>query len=363
MWNEIKRQIINVPRKSSFDIYSNLIIMFCKEDYRKTIMIREELYNKGISDIVETEGNLPRFTKICQELHQRKLYSWNEIVPLVKKVTGFTRHSPIQRHIQIFKKIGILNQRGSMYTLSSEGRALIEITKDKTSDEILTLSEKIFYFRTIFNNAFYQLFILLQTIDERQELASLKELIVDYFNRIINSPFRVWKKESLRRDIEIYGSKGNLQRGLRNKFGCMRTWLKHLELLERKNIILSSLGKEILRNIKSNRNDLSERIYGMANIYINGKVDTLPHFNYLNNNHKLSAIELFKLAYSLFERHELRMSDAKSMKYFICNKILVNRQITMEKNSFDRFLHQLQREGQIRSIIPNDMGKIAYISR
>lgn len=326
-------------------------------------MAVEELYTKGVSDIVETEGNLPRFTKICQEFYPHKLYGWDEIIPLVRKIAGFKVNSPIQRHIAIFKQLSILEQRDNMYTVSSEGRALLALTKDKTLEKRLILPEKIFYFRTLFHNALYQLFILLQTINQKQEQSDPKEVVVEYFRRIMSSSLRLWKKETLRRDIEIYKSRGHLRRGLQNKFGCMKAWLRHLELLEGKGLALSPLGKEVLSNIEFNGTGVSYRIYAMANIYINGEVNTLPHFNYSNNNHKQLAIELFNLTYPLFERHELKMSDAKSMKCFVCIEMLVKHQITMEESDFTQLLHHLHRENLIRSIMADDVGKLAYVSK
>lgn len=325
-------------------------------------MVVEGLYTKGISDMVETEGNVLRFTKICQELHEHKLYTWDEIIPLVKNLAGFTKHSPVQRHIAIFKKLGILDQRDATYILSSEGRVLLELTKDKALEEGLTLPEKIFYFRTFFSNALYQLFIFLQTVDQKESLASQKEVIVGYFRRIINSPFKIWQKESLRRDIEIYESRRHLQSGLENKFGCMKAWLKHLELLEGKDLVLSPLGKEVLKDLENNRLDIEQRIFAIANIYLTGKVGSLPAFDYSKNRHRDLFLELFELAYSLFETRELGISDAKSIRCFVCIKVLLDHHLTLEEKSFDNIVNDLTRCGIIRSLMAGRDGKLAYIS-
>jgi len=326
-------------------------------------MAIEKLYIKGISDIVETEGNLPRFTKICHELHQRKLYSWNEIIPLVKKVTGFTRNSPIQRHIEVFKKLGILDQKDATYTLSSEGRALLQLTKDTPLKEKLTLPEKIFYFRALFNNALYQLYILLKIIDQKRSVTEPKEVVIDYFGNIIKSPLRIWKKESLRRDIEIYESRGTLQSGLQNKFGCMKAWLRYLKLLESKELILTSIGEEVLKDIeKQGLIDIEERIYSIANIYTTGKVNSLPRFDYSKKIHKRLFLELFERAYTLFETQELGISDAKSIRCFVCIKILQDHHIILEEKNFDIIMNDLARSGIIRSLMTGREGKLAYIS-
>lgn len=325
-------------------------------------MIIEELYTKGIADIVETEGNVPRFTKICQELHEHKLYTWDEIIPVVKKLTGFTRHSPVQRHIAIFKKLGIFDQRDAAYILSSEGRVLLELTKDKALEERLTLPEKIFYFRTFFSNALYQLFIFLQTVNQKQNLADQKEVVVDYFRRIINSPFKIWQKESLRRDIEIYESRGHLQSGLENKFGCMKAWLKHLGLLEGKGLVLSPLGKEVLKDLDNNGLDIGQRIFAIANIYLTGKVGSLSCFDYSENKHRDLFLELFGLAYSLFETRELGISDAKSIRCFVCIKVLLDDHLTLEEKSFDNIVNELARSHIIRSLVTGRDGKLAHIS-
>ena len=326
-------------------------------------MVREELYSKGISDMVETEGNLPRFTKICQQLHEHKLYGWDEIIPLVKKVTGFKHYSPVQRHIAIFKKLGILEQKDAAYILSSEGRALLELVKNESLGERLTLPEKIFYFKAFFSNAFHQLFLFLQTVNQKRNLPSQKEIIVDYFRRIINSRYRVWQKESLRRDIEIYESRAHVQSGLQNKFGCMKAWLQHLELLEGGDLAISSLGKEVLKGLEKNSGlDINERIFAIANIYLTGKVNSLSPFDYSKNGHKCIFLEMFELAYSLFETRDLGISDAKSIRCFVCIKMLIDHHLTLEEKSFNNIVNDLVNCQTIRSLVTGRDGKLAYIS-
>ena len=324
----------------------------------------EEIYDKGISDMVETEGDLRRFTKICQEFHQGNLYSWDEIIPLVKKVTGFTHPSPIQRHIAIFKNLGILDQKDSAYTLSSEGRAILELVKNESLGERLTLPEKIFYFKAFFSNALYQLFILLKTIGQKKESSGQEEVIVDYFRRIINSPFRVWQKESLRRDIEIYESRGHVQKGLQNKFGCMKAWLRYLELLkDRKELVLTSLGKEVLKDLEENSLATEDHIFAIANVYVTGRVNSLPPFDCYENKHRHTFLDLFDMAYSLFETQELSVSDAKSIRCFVCIKMLQDHHITLEEKVFDGMVNDLARGHIVNSLITGRDGRLAYISR
>jgi len=336
------------------------------KSFQKSIMgrtmIGEEIYTKGIADIVETEGNMPRFTRICQKLHEHKLYNWNEIMPLVREITGFTDDHPIQRHIAIFKKLGILDQRDATYILSSEGRVLLELTKDKALQEGLTLHEKVFYFRTFFSNALYQLFIFLQTINQKESLASEEEVIVDYFRGIVNSSFKIWRKESLRRDIEIYESRHHVQKGLKNKFGCMKSWLKHLELLESKGLVLSPLGVEVLKDLDNNGFDIGQRIFAIANTYLTGKVGSLPVFDYSENRHRDFLLELLEVAYPLFERRELGISNAKSIRCFVCIKILLDHHLTLEEENFNNIVSSLTRSGIITSLVAGRDGKLAYIS-
>ena len=322
----------------------------------------EQLYTKGISDIVQTEGNVPRFTRICQELHQHKLYSWDEIVPLVKKVTGFTHPNPVRRHIAAFTKLGILDQKDATYIMSSEGRVLLELTKGKTFEERLTLPEKIFYFRAFFNNALYQLFLFLQMIDQQHGLIDQKEMISDYFRAVLNSPLKIWQRDSLRRDIEIYESRDHLQKGLQNKFGCMKAWLKHLELLEGKGLVLSPLGKEVLVDLENNSLDIGQRIFALANIYLTGKVGSLPVFDYAQNTHRELFLELFEPAYTLFKTPQLDLSDAKSIRCFLCIKLLLDHQLTLEEKSFDEVVNELARSHMVRSLMTGRDRKLAYIS-
>lgn len=327
-------------------------------------MIIEQLYAKGISNITRAESDVPRLTRICQELHEHKLYTWDEIIPLVKKLPGFKHHrhdTPIRRNIAILKKLGVLDQREATYILSSEGRVLLELTKDKALEEGLTLPEKLFYFRTFFSNAFYQLFIFLQTINRKENLASQKEVIVDYFRGIINSPFKIWQKENLRRDIEIYESRGHLRSGLENKFDCMKAWLKHLELLEGEGLALSPLGKEVLKDLENNRLDIEQRIFALANIYLSGKVSSLPFFDYSQNRHRDLFFELFEHAYSLFETRELGISDAKSIRCFVCIRVLLDHQLTLEEKTFDNIVNELARSHIIRSLVTGRDGKLAHI--
>ena len=325
-------------------------------------MIIEQLYAKGISNITRAESDVPRLTRICQELHEHKLYTWDEIIPLVKNLTGFTKDSPVRRHIAIFKKLGIFDQREATYILSSEGRVLLELIKGKALEERLTLPEKIFYFRTFFSNALHQLFIFLQTVNQKENLASPKQVIVDYFRKIINSPFKIWSKESLRRDIEIYESRGHLQSGLENKFGCMKAWLKHLELLEGKGLVLSPFGGEVLKDLENNSLDIGQRIFAIANIYLTGKVGSFPVFDYAKNRHRDFFLELFQLAYTLFETRELGISDAKSIRCFVCIKVLLDHHLTLEEKSFDNIVNDLVRSHIIRSLVTGRDGKLAHIS-
>ncbi len=324
----------------------------------------DQLYTTGISNITRTESNVPRFTKICQELHEHKLYTWDEIIPLVKNLTGFTKDSPVRRHIAIFKKLGIFDQRDAAYILSSEGRVLLELTKDKALEEGLTPPEKIFYFKAFFGNALYQLFILLQTIARKQNLTDQKEAIADYFRIIMNSPLKIWRKESLRRNIEIYESRGHLQSGLQNKFGCMKAWLRYLELLQGKGLLLSlsPIGKEVLKDLENNRLDIEERIFAVANIYLTSKVGSLPVFDYSKNRHRDLFLELLELAYSLFETRELGISDAKSIRCFVCIKILLDHHLVLEEKDFNNIVNNLTRYGIIRSLVAGRDGKLAYIS-
>jgi len=322
----------------------------------------EQLYTKGISNITRTESDVPRFTKICQKLHEHKLYTWDEIMPLVKNLTGFTKDSPVRRHIAVFKKLGIFDQRDATYILSSEGRVLLELTKDKAVEEGLALPEKIFYFRAFFSNALYQLFVFLEKIDQKQNLTNQKEVIADYFRTIVDSPFKIWQKESLRRDIEIYKSRGQLQSGLQNKFDCMKAWLRHLELLEDKGLVLTRLGGEVVKDLKSNDLYIGERIFSMTNIYLTGKIGSLPVFDYAQNTHRELFLELFELAYTLFETPQLGLSDAKSIRCFLCVKLLLDHQLTLEEKGFDDIVNKLARSHIIRSLMTGRDRKLAFIS-
>lgn len=71
---------------------------------------------------------------------------------------------------------------------------------------------------------------------------------------------------------------------------------------------------------------------------------------------------MFELAYQLFETKELGVSDANSIRCFVCIKILQDHHITLEEKQFDIIMNDLARCGIIRSLMTGRKGKLAYIS-
>lgn len=328
-----------------------------------------KLYKKGISDITSSEGNLKRFSRICKLLHSQKLITWAEIITLIKdkliknSKVELTNEKVIKRHIMIMINLGILESRDGGIIISSEGKVLFELLKNDNRNDELILTEKIFYLRALFINVFFQLYTLLKTIKKNEERSKYL-IIIDYFSRIINSPFQLWRKETLRRGLDIFYTRQKIQRGLENKFECIRNWLRQLELLDRRNLILSKYGLSLLNDIEQRGHNLSERIYEIANMYLddNSKIGIFSRLNYYNEEHRDLFIKLFRTAYSLFEIPQLKMSDIKAIRRYVCIKIISDYKITIEEKDFNQLINNLLKDNIVKTIMSGDDRKIAYVS-
>lgn len=322
-------------------------------------MATREPYTRGISDITSSEGRLWRFTRIAHFFRQHRIIERAAVRKLISEKSELKNTTVIDRHLSIMDKLGIIQRRESDFAATGEGDSLCELAgNNKAATHRLAAAEQIFYFRALFSNAFFQLYTLLESRHQAPDVEK-NEAVADYFTRIAESPCRLWRRETLHRGLERFRSEAVVSRGLENKFECMRMWLEQLDLV--KGLRISAVGAEFLNDIKCHGEDLSDRMYSIANVYVTGYPNFLPAFDYSNPNHRRSFQKLFNQAYQLFERRELTMSDARAMRTFVCTKILLEHKLTMEEWQFNRMVDQLLTEGIVTSAMTADDGKLAYL--
>lgn len=320
------------------------------------------VHTQGISDLTSSEGKLWRFSWICRLIYPRGILPREQIALIVQKEIGLTHRAVVGRHLRIMTHLGILDCEDHEYAVSSEGKALLELIRNKASETDLTLPEKIYYLRVLFGRVQPQLHTILVTLKEHEGEPEVA-IAAAYFSKILDSRLQLWNLDTLREGLRMYESKRLLPRSLENKFDCMEMWIRQLDLLKPGSLNLTSTGHGVSNAISSRKISLLDSIYGLANVFIAGNAYSLPRFSYLNATHKVIFHKLFEVAYDLFYRLELRMSDARALKCFVCIKLLVDHHLTMEETDFDGLINVLASEGMIKSPMVGRDGKLAYVSK
>jgi hypothetical protein len=327
---------------------------------------------QGLSDLTTSEGYLKRFTLIARLIQPARVSGPSDIIAVVRKETGLTKTGGtlthpevIMRHVRIMSHIGILSSPDEGYRVSSDGKALIQLTGKhelNMGDGELTTEEKIFYFVRLFSSVFWQLYLLLLALLESDD-KTIERLIADYFASVLDKRLRIWSHQQVDEGLDRYSRRGELPTMFKNRFECMSMWLTQLGLVD-KGVVLSNIGKEFTGHMihRVNRQqEVSGNLYGVATIYINGLADSLPRFSFGLESQRLGFMKLFDDAYRVFETPDLQMSDAKAMRTYLCTKMLLYHSIVFEEQDFDEAIKRLTNEGLVRSAMSGRDGKLAYI--
>ena len=327
---------------------------------------------QGISDLTTSEGYLKRFTLIAKLIQPTRVSGPSDIIAVVRKETGLTKTGGtlthpevIMRHVRIMSHIGILSSPDEGYRVSSDGKALIQLTGKhelNMGDGELTTEEKIFYFVRLFSSVFWQLYLLLLALLESDD-KSIERLIADYFASVLDRRLRVWSPQQINEGLDRYNRRGELPTKFRNRFECMSMWLTQLGLVG-KGVALANIGNEFTSHMTRRVNwqqEVPGNLYGVATIYVNGLANSLPRFSFELESQRLGFMKLFDDAYRVFETPDLQMSDAKAMRTYLCNRMLLHHGMVFEEQDFDDVIKQLTNEGFVRSAMSGRDGKLAYI--
>ena len=308
----------------------------------------------GISDLTSSEGKLERFTKLCKLLGSERRLTRDRIVALAKKRIGSPFHNEkvTERHLAIMEKIGIIEKMDDIYVLSSEGKALYELTAQVRKIGELTFEERIFYFKMLFTSITKDQLVKLLEIIRDHEGDERKRIIGHFFRT--NFAKSLWNRRVIERNL-IKLEEGQIPSFFRNKFGCMEMWLRDLGLIRNLNgkITLNS-GARIFITTISGKRDFKDEIYELAAVALETRAVEADYFK-----HRDKILQVFKEACLLFRTHE-NMSDIRAIRTFTCIRLLA-RGLKIEEKQFDEITKELWREGIIESIMTGRNGKPAYV--
>jgi len=310
-----------------------------------------------LADLTTSEGQLHRFTGICHIMRPEGLMETDMLVPLIQKGQGLTNVKVIKRHLRAMESLGLVTRENGGYVLSSEGKALCALVPAK-SNKTLELAEKVFYFRALASYLPLQFSSALVAISEHAE-APKEPAITCYGKKVL--PKSTWEdKADLRSSFARRPQ--SPPRKVRNNFDCFRLWLKWLELVDREHLQLTTMGEKLVGLFTKDGIALEEKIYWAASAYVCHEPGCLPHLQYENESSRAHFLELFRQAYALFERPQLRLSDARAISVYICTSLLTERYGLLEEKAFWQLLRRLVREGVVHSAVTGRDGKLSYVS-
>lgn len=326
----------------------------------------------GISDLTTSEGYLKRFSLICKLIQLARVSGPRDIISVVREQSGLTKKGGklthpevIMRHVRIMSHIGVLNSLDEGYTVSSEGKALIQLIGERElimGEGELSREEKVFYFVRLFGSVFWQLYLVLLALFESDN-KSRERLIADYFVSVRDKGLLVWSHRQISEDLDRYNRRGELPATFKNRFECMSMWLTQLGLI-REGATLTSSGREFMAHISDEieqGRDIFGNPYSVATIYVNGIANSLPRFPQIGEQGRRAVEQLLDLTYTMFETPDLRMSDARAVRAYLCVKLLLEKNIVLEEQDFDNIIYDLANKGLIRSVMTGRNGKLAYI--
>lgn len=331
---------------------------------------------KGIANLTPTENRLRNFSRICKLVGDSKgVIEYGELVneiildPSISRGKGGIEQrytKTVERHIRIMMDLGILDKSNGEIDMSSPGRALYELIKDRDKhEENLETSEKIFYFITLFSERVaVQLLLLLKSLGNKRN-ESKNDKIKDYIQSILALPpdVEIFNKEYLRECLRRYETHENFPKGIINKFDCMVGWLNDLELTKKR--VLTLAGKKILSEVKVSPQEIwlryqkiRENTISISQLLLN--LMKFPRFDEKKVEDIKIMNKLFREAYKKFYRPSIKMSDVVAIRTWLLIKLLVFG-LVMEKKEFDTFVIEQVRKEIFKSVANDDKGKLAYV--
>lgn len=319
-----------------------------------------------ITDITSTEGNLQTFSAICAILDLNK-YSFSQFLPRIVHVIQSESSKVVSRHLRIMEKLSIIEKKGNVYTLSAEGRAFFDLLpKEQLVRNSLTDYEKVFFFRWLFSRYYPQIAYFLEALSEFPQ--ERKILILKYFSKILESPVKSWRKETIEKSLGIL-REGKISSFFANKFGCVEGWIKHLGIV--KNTVLTLEGNRLVNKLTdegflpfSNEtlkmvNKMKENLHLLASTLLRKR--TTECFNHENTEHVSLFRSLFMESLPRFSV-EPKMTNLGSIRSWVCCKFLVDHGVILEYTHVNTLVEELWREGVIRSVMSDQTGRPTYVT-
>jgi hypothetical protein len=310
-----------------------------------------------ITDITTSEGSLKRFSLISKLFYPHALTT-SAAFEVVKRKFELTNKAVVYRHFRIMEKLGVLKRVVDGYALSSGGRALYEFVLDD-AQPTLNPYEKIFYFDAIFGNPSHSLQFQLLIDSVAKHSGNKDEIIRSYFEAVLEAPARLWPKNRIKLGLNLFVRDQKFPRSFTNRFGGMESWLKSLGILEGRGAVikLSRIGEAL--HLNKAALEASGDVFSFASIFINREPYSLPHLIY--ESHKMVLMDFIRLAYEKFEVPQLKVADAQTIEKWVRIALLVDKNLVIEKKSFEEFIHRLYKEGELQSVTIGRDGKLAYV--
>lgn len=314
------------------------------------------MMTSGISDISSSEGRLQRFTLICKLIRSERGLTRKKVEDLIKKRIGspFHHRKVIQRHLIILEKIGVIENKGGIYLLSSEGKALYELTNKSSILNELSFNERAFYFRIMFTSVLKDQLIKFLEVIREHAYEERKKIIFHYFSTELAR--NLWNRSTVERNLTRLHESGKIPTFFENKFRCTEMWLEDIGLVvrEKNRLSLKEEGKKVLD--ETNKvGDIRHEIYGLIGRIL---VCNVTSFHY--DKHKHVFLEILREAYPRFKT-ELDSSDIRALRTFICINLL-KKKIALEEEEFDVVVKNLSLEGVVKSVMLGRDGKPTYIT-
>jgi len=312
-----------------------------------------------LADLTTSEGRLHRFTAISRIIAPRAAISSDRLRSLIQEEVKLTNTKVIRRHIRAMQSLGLIERSDIGYILSSEGKALCELTTPNLASEP-ELAEKVFYLRALAFHLPVQFTSMLLAIFENVD-KSKERVISSYGQKVL--PTSTWTDKT-KTDLRttLLGQPDLPPRKVQNNFDCFRLWLRQLELVRPDPLRLTRTGQMMVEIAAQQASEIRDKIYWVAAAYMGGAPPQLPRFNYDDDSDRQLFLKLLHRGYERFERPELRLSDVRSISVYVCIVMLVEGHRILDEASFWQLVNQLLRDRRIGSILAGRDGKAAYIT-
>lgn len=308
----------------------------------------------GISDISSSEGRLRRFTFLCRIIKSEKGLTRKRLESLAEKEIGspFKNKKVLERHLIILEKIGLIENYGDFYTLSSDGKALCELTPECRIITPLSFEEQVIYLKALFASSLKHQLIEFLEVVRLCSNKNRKEIISKYFSTELAKS--LWNETTVEKNLKRLNETGKIPTFFENKFRCMEMWLEDTGLIEKEKdkISLKFSAEKFLNGIKDS--SVKNKIYGLIGTVLIGEGIL---FDY--SKHKEKFLVKFKEAYPLF-KGESNISDIRAIMTYVCVSLLKNR-IIIEEESFYEAVKLLWSEGIVKSVMLGRNGKPAHV--